>query len=84
MKSIKDLEEMKNQKCIPFGSQYNFFFMTLEDYYVGKLDGLARIKAELSNWNMEAQIVIVNELISIISASGIAGFDEEDLWKLTK
>lgn len=81
-KTLKDLEDMKNKSMIPFGNQYDFLFATLEDYYIGKMDGINRIKAELSNWDLEAQKVIANKLIDIISESGIIGFDKNEILSL--
>lgn len=81
-KTLKDLETMKNKSVIPFGSQYEFLFTTLEDYYIAKLDGVARIKSELSNWDIEAQKVIANKLIDIISEDGIVGFDKNEILSL--
>ena len=65
-KTLKDLEAMKNKNMIPFGSQYEFLFTTLENYYIAKMDGINRIKAELNNWDVEAQKVIANKLIDFI------------------
>lgn len=76
MKTLKDLEKMKNETITPFGNQYDYLFARLEDYYIAKADGVNRIKAELQNWDKEAQQVIINELESIISASGIIRFDK--------
>lgn len=81
-KTIKDLEEMKNKSMIPFGNQYEFLFATLEDYYIGKMDGINRIKTELSNWDVEAQKVIANKLVEIISEGGIIGFDKNEILSL--
>lgn len=84
MKTLKDLEEMKNNTMVPFGNQYEYLFATLEDYYIAKMDGLNRIKAELQNWDEEAQRVIVNKLADIISESGNIGFDRNEILSLVK
>lgn len=81
-KTLKELEEMKSKSMVPFGNQYEFLFATLEDYYIGKMDGINRIKAELSNWDIEAQKVIANKLIDIISESGIIGFNKDEILSL--
>lgn len=81
-KTLKDLEDMKNKSTTPFGSQYEFLLATLEDYYIGKMDGINRIKTEFSNWDVDAQKVIVNNLIGNISDSGIIGFDENEILSL--
>ena len=82
MKTLKDLEEMKNITMIPFGNQYDFLFATLEDYYIAKMDGIDRIKAELKNWDNEAQKVIVNKLVEIISEDEMIGFDKNEILSL--
>lgn len=82
MKTLRDLEEMKNKAMIPFGNQYDYLFATLEDYYIAKLDGVDRIKAELQNWDKESQRFIVNKLADIISESGIIGFDKNEILSL--
>ncbi len=82
MKTLKDLEEMKNKSCIPFGNQYEYLFATLEDYYIAKMDGLSRIKAELEQWDNDAKKVIVEKLVVIIAESGIVGFDKNEILSL--
>ena len=82
MKTLKDLKEMKNESCIPFGTQYEYFFAGLEDYYIAKSDGVERIKVELKNWDKEAQFFIVNELANRISESGIMEFDKKEILSL--
>lgn len=84
MKTLKCLEEMKEKKMIPFGNQYDYFFAMLEDYYISKLNGLDRIKAELENWDKEAQRFIVNELADMITKNGIMYFDRNEIISLVK
>lgn len=59
MKTMKDLEEMKTRTMPPFDSEYDYLFETLEDYYIAKMDGMSRIKRELSKWDRESASVIV-------------------------
>lgn len=73
---------MKNNKMSPFGNQYEFFFATLEDYYIAKMNGKERIKIELSKWDSEAQKEIVNILANIIESDGLIGFDRNDILSL--
>ena len=82
MKTLKDLEEMKTKPNNIFETQYKFFFANLENYYLDKFDGTERIKAELSNWDKEAQGFIMGELIEMVSKSGIMGFDKSELLSL--
>lgn len=81
-KTLKDLNDMKNNKMSPFGNQYEFFFATLEDYYIAKLNGKERIKTELSKWDSEAQKEIVNILADIIESDELIGFDRNDILSL--
>lgn len=81
-KTLKFLNDMKNNKMSPFGNQYEFFFATLEDYYIAKMDGKERIKTELAEWDSEAQKEIVNILADIIESDGLIGFDRNDILSL--
>lgn len=81
-KTLKFLNDMKNNKMSPFGNQYEFFFATLEDYYIAKMDGKERIKIELSKWDSEAQKEIVNILADIIESDGLIGFNRNDILSL--
>lgn len=81
-KTLKYLNDMKNNKMPPFDSQYEFFFMALEDYYITKMDGKERIKTELSKWDSETQKEIVNILADIIKSDGLIGFDRNDILSL--
>lgn len=84
MKTLRDLEDMKNKAMIPFGNQYDYLFATLEDYYITKMDGLDRIKSELRNWDKESQQVIVNKLVNIISENEITDFNKNEILSLIK
>lgn len=81
-RTLKYLNDMKNNKMSPFGNQYEFFFATLEDYYIAKMDGKERIKTELSKWDSEAQKEIVNILADIIESDGLIGFNRNDILSL--
>jgi len=81
-RTLKYLNDMKNNKMPPFTSQYEFFFATLEDYYIAKMNGKERIKTELSKWDSEAQKEIVNILANIIESDGLIGFDRNDILSL--
>lgn len=81
-KTLKYLNNMKNKKMPLFGNQYEFFFATLKDYYIAKMNGKERIKTELSKWDSEAQKEIVNILADIIESDGLIGFDRNDILSL--
>ena len=83
-KTLKDLNDMKNNKMSPFGNQYEFFFATLEDYYIAKMDGKERIKTELSKWDSEAQKEIVCKLSDIIETNNMIGFDRNEILSLAE
>lgn len=82
-KTLKDLNDMKNKPSM-FGNQYEFFFMTLEDYCIGKIDGRERIKRELLNWDSEAKKEIVCKLADIIETDGLVEFNRDDILLLAK
>lgn len=75
MKTLKDLEDMKSQKCAPFANAYEYFFMMLTDFYISKVDGSDRIQKELSKWDMEARRAIVAEVERRVKAQGIEDFE---------
>lgn len=81
-KTLKYLNDMKNSKMPPFDSQYEFFFATLEDYYIAKSNGAKIIKEELMEWDFEAQKEIVNILADIIESDELIGFDRNDILSL--
>lgn len=83
MKTIEDLNKMKLKSCPPFDSAYEFFIETLNDYYIGKVNGKERIKNELNGWDREAKLYIVNIIIKRIAQS-IEDFDPNDLLELVK
>lgn len=74
MKTLKDLEAMKTQKCAPFENAYEFLMESLVDYYVSKFDGVNRIKAELSEWEPEAKRVIIREVGIRVKGMGLQDF----------
>lgn len=81
MKTMEDLEKMKLQSSIPFGNAYERLLMSLEDFYISKLDGVERIKNELKGWDKEAQLYIVDILIKRIDKE-MMDFDPNDLHEL--
>ena len=75
MKTLKDLEKMKTQKAIPFENAYEFLIERFVDFYIAKPNGIDRIKAELSEWEPEAQEFIIEEVISRVNAMGGHDFE---------
>ena len=84
IKTIKDLEGMKNIPATVFGNQYDFFFARLEDYYISKANGLDRIRGELQEWDKESKRIIIEELINIINKRELLYFDKNELLSLIK
>lgn len=79
MKTLNDLEQMKTQNCLPFGTQYDSFIGRLEDYFISKSDGLSRITSELAQWDDEAQKVIIQTLVEEIYNNGTTGLNKEEI-----
>lgn len=75
MKSIKDLQAMINEPCEPFINKYTWFLSYLEDSYLSKTDGVARIKCSLDEWDEETREHIVNVLSDMLLESGLENFD---------
>lgn len=81
-KTLRDLHDMKTTEVDLFGNQYNYFFATLEDYYIAKMEGRSRIKAELLQWDTEAKREIVEELADRLEATGLMNFNRDDILSL--
>lgn len=79
MKTIKDLEAMKNEKMIPFGNRYDYYIAYLVDLYIAKLDGLSRVKSELSKWDKESRCIIANGVIASILSNDPIDFDSDEI-----
>lgn len=75
MKTLKDLEDMKSQKCAPFENAYEYFFMQLTDFYIAKTNGIERIKKALADWDIESQQFIVKEIEKRVKELGIQDFE---------
>ena len=84
MKTKNDLEQMKQQQHIPFGTEYNYFISRLEGYYISKSDGVERIRAELIQWDKETQQIIAENLVENILTSGMSCFDKNEILSLVK
>ncbi len=75
MKTLKDLENMKSQQCVPFENAYEYFFMRLTDIYISKMNGVDTIKKELSEWDFESRQFILEEIEKRLKESGIQNFE---------
>ena len=77
MKTLSDLEEMKNKKHDSYETYYNYFFAYLSHCYVSKLSGLDIIKSELSKWDEESKFAILTKLIEELRDMGMqSGYDK--------
>lgn len=77
MKTLSDLEEMKNKKHDSYGTYYNYFFAYLSHCYVSKLGGFDIVKSELSKWDEESKFTILTKLIEELRDMGMqSGYDK--------
>lgn len=81
MKTINDLQKMKKTPCMSFDNSYEFFILTLQDYYLANKNGINKIYKSIQDWDSESKNLIVNDLIHRIKASGIKNFDESEFRK---
>ena len=71
MKTIENIEIMKNKKTSVFGNAYNYLIEQLSNYYISKSDGKLRIKNELKNWDVSAQRIILTDIKTCVEKSGM-------------
>ena len=84
-KTKKDIALLKESSCdigegLPFLSydnQYQCYIDALFDSYIGKLDGIARIKDELNSWDDESKNILMFDLIEVIRRNYGRDFDEQ-------
>ncbi len=82
MKNIRDLEIMKETTCKPFGTEYEYLMSRLENNYIAKTDGVNRIRAELSDWDVESKKLILEELAERIIESRLLDFDRHEILQI--
>lgn len=75
MKNIDDIIKLKESLC---DNKYQNYIETLFDYYISKLDGIARIKRELNKWDEESQRIIIVDLINIINDNYVMDFNAQE------
>ena len=86
MKTEKDIIVLKESECnigkgTPMGTyenQYQYYIELLYDYYISKLDGIDRIKYELSKWDEKSKEIILFDLIELINRNYVMYFNEQD------
>ena len=86
MKTEKDIIVMKESVCnfgkgMPIGTyenQYQYYIELLYDYYISKINGIGRIKHELSKWDEKSKRIILFDLIDLINRNYVMGFDEQE------
>lgn len=84
MKTLLDLEKMKDDPVVPFENAYKHMIIRLADYYISKSNGIERIGVELKDWDEEAKKAIISEVITEIEVTGIMDFNSKELWDLIK
>lgn len=82
MKTIADLDRMREIPCPPFDNQYDFLMKRLEDDYIAKIDGFNRVRKALEDWDTDAQIVIIERLIQNIRQLELIDFNYKELRNL--
>lgn len=65
MITISDVIAMKTQKHVPFGTQYNWLFMTIEDNLISKSNGSERVRQMLSEYDALAKVYILHQFIRL-------------------
>lgn len=82
MKTLQDLEKMKEVSNKHFTNQYEYYFECLKDRYrFNKQGGLDTIKSELSKWDKESQLFMINKIVNDLTISGLY-FDQNELFHL--
>lgn len=82
MQTLQDLEKMKEVSNKHFTNQYEYYFECLKDRYrANKQGGLDTIKSELSKWDKESQLFMINKIVNDLIISGWY-FDENELLHL--
>ena len=71
MKTILDIETMKEQPTNVFGNAYNYLIESLANDYISKLTGKERIQSELNKWDLESRSIILNDIKSSVESTGI-------------
>lgn len=49
MKTFQDFENLRNEKCAPFGNVQKYVIEWISNAYVAKLDGVQRIKSNIGH-----------------------------------
>lgn len=65
MITISDVIAMKTKKHIPFGTQYKWLFMTIEDNLISKSNGSERVRQMLSEYDALAKVYILHQFIRL-------------------
>ena len=55
MKTLADLNELKNKPARPFPNAYVHLIRDIQNDLISKSDGMERAKSKLSDWNKEAK-----------------------------
>lgn len=89
MNTIDDIVIMKKEKQIPFGNQFRWLIMEIENNLISKSNGQERVKDLLNDYDEKAKLFIVrqffymkeeklgNELLSILGLDKEKSFLED-------
>lgn len=73
MITIAEVIAMKTKNQVPFGTQYKWLFMTIEDNLISKSNGSERVRQMLSDYDFSARVYILHQFMH---------FGEEKLCKI--
>lgn len=65
MATIDDIIEMKNGESDMFGTTYTWFFVTIENDLISKLDGQNRVKFFLKDYDYKARLYVVYQFMKV-------------------
>ena len=65
MRTVEDIIAFKEQEHPMFGNSYNWFFMTIQNDLVSKLNGSVRVKDFLSDYDYKAKLYVVHQMRKI-------------------
>ncbi|SHJ80002.1 hypothetical protein SAMN02745751_03404 [Dethiosulfatibacter aminovorans DSM 17477] len=63
--TINDVIAMKQEKNVPFGNQYRWLILTIENDLISKTDGENRVRQLLAEYDYEARLFIVHQFFHI-------------------
>ena len=65
MLTVDDIIALKDLEHPPFGTSYNWFFVTIENDLISKLNGADRAKHFLRNYDYKAKLYVVHQFMKV-------------------